>query len=164
MTATQPSLRSMTGFARADGAANGVRWTWELKSVNGKGLDLRFRLPPGYDELEQPVRDRAAKVLSRGSLQATLTMQNAAAQPRLILNEKLLNEVIEAVRRVGDRLGTMPSADSILGVRGVFEVSEDELDEEDRAGLLRHILSTFDQVLGELIEMRARRGAARLGL
>jgi len=160
MTATPPSLRSMTGFARAEGAANGARWTWELKSVNGKGLDVRFRLPPGYDELEQQVRDRAAKVLNRGSVQATLTIQGASAQPTVILNEKLLNEVIETVRRVGARLGTAtPSADAILGIRGVLEVREDETDEEARAALLKDVLTTFDRALNELVEMRAREGA-----
>ena len=150
----------MTGFARAEGAANGARWTWELKSVNGKGLDVRFRLPPGYDELEQQVRDRAAKVLNRGSVQATLTIQGASAQPTVILNEKLLNEVIETVRRVGARLGTAtPSADAILGIRGVLEVREDETDEEARAALLKDVLTTFDRALNELVEMRAREGA-----
>lgn len=154
------TISSMTGYAHSAGARDGLTWQWEVKSVNGKGLDVRFRLPPGYDELEQLVRDRAAKVLARGSVQATLVIQGHTAQPRLILNEGLLNEVIEAVRRVSARLGTStPSAEAILGIRGVLEVSEDEPDEEARAERLRQLLSTFDDALEDLIASRAREGA-----
>lgn len=160
MTANQSSLRSMTGFARAEGAAGGARWTWELKSVNGKTFDIRFRMPPGYDELEQPARERTAKAVTRGNVQATLTMQSEAAAPRVVLNEKLLNEVIDAVRRLSARLGTAtPSADAILGIRGVLEVNESELDEDTRAELFRGVLATFDEALEELVATRAREGA-----
>jgi uncharacterized protein (TIGR00255 family) len=159
MTAPSPSLRSMTGFARADSAANGARWSWELKSVNGKGLDIRFRLPPGYDDLEQPARERATRVLSRGNVQATLTLQSEVTTPRLTLNEAFLDEVLDAVRRLSARLGTAsPSADAVLGIRGVLEVTEDELDETARAELVGHLLASFDRALTELVAMRAREG------
>ena len=161
MTARSPSLRSMTGFARADGADNGAHWTWELKSLNGKGLDIRFRLPPGYDDLEPPARERAARVVSRGNIQATLTLQIDAAVPRLTLNEAFLDDVLEAVRRVSARLGTTePSADAILAIRGILEVSEVEVDEEVRASLVVQLLASFDQALIDLVAMRAREGAA----
>jgi uncharacterized protein (TIGR00255 family) len=150
----------MTGFARAEGAAGNARWTWELKSVNGKTFDIRFRLPPGYDDLEQVARERAAKLVSRGNLQATLNIQSEAVTPRVVLNEKLLNEVIEAVRRVSARLGTAtPSADAILGIRGVLEIGEDELDEDTRAELAARMMTTFDEALKELVQARGREGA-----
>ena len=161
MTAPSPSLRSMTGFARADGADNGARWIWELKSLNGKGLDFRFRLPPGFDDLEPPARARAARVLSRGTIQATLTLQIETTVPRLTLNEPFLDDVLEAVRRVSARLGTVePSADAILAIRGVLEVSEVEVDEEVRASLVGQLLASFDQALIDLVAMRAGEGAA----
>jgi uncharacterized protein YicC (UPF0701 family) len=53
----------MTGFARTDGSGEGHRWTWEVRSVNGKGLDVRLRLPPGFEFVEFPARERIAKAL-----------------------------------------------------------------------------------------------------
>ena len=64
------ALSSMTGFARGHGVSGSYAWAWEIKSVNGKGLDLRLRLPPGWDAIEAPVRAQAAERLSRGSIQA----------------------------------------------------------------------------------------------
>ena len=69
------ALSSMTGFARGHGVAGAYAWAWELKSVNSKGLDLKLRLPPGWDAIEAPVRARAAEVLSRGSVFANLTVE-----------------------------------------------------------------------------------------
>ena len=65
----------MTGFARAEGAADGLTWVWELRSVNGRGLDLRFRLPPGWDALEPPLREAAGKALKRGNVTANLSVK-----------------------------------------------------------------------------------------
>ena len=45
-------LTSMTGFADRAGSADGVAWTWEARSVNGRGLDLRLRLPEGFESLD----------------------------------------------------------------------------------------------------------------
>ncbi|MBN9508828.1 MAG: hypothetical protein J0I21_06860, partial [Alphaproteobacteria bacterium] len=74
-----PDLASMTGFARAAGSADGVAWTWELRSVNGRGLDVRLRLPPGCDAIEPALREAAAKALRRGNVSATLTLQREAS-------------------------------------------------------------------------------------
>ena len=67
-------LYSMTGFSRCDGAVLGQRWTWELRSVNGKGLDVRLRLPPGLDRLEIAARERLTRRLARGNVQGGLTL------------------------------------------------------------------------------------------
>ena len=69
------ALSSMTGFARRHGVSGAYGWAWELKSVNAKGLDLRLRLPPGWDAVEGAVRAQAAKVLARGNVYATLTAE-----------------------------------------------------------------------------------------
>ena len=66
------ALSSMTGFARADGVSGPYAWAWELKSVNAKGLELRLRLPPGWDAVEAPLRARAAEALARGTVHANL--------------------------------------------------------------------------------------------
>ena len=78
------ALSSMTGFARGHGLSGPYAWTWEIKSVNGKGLDLRLRLPPGWDAVEVPVRARVADALARGSVQATLTVERSGAVPTVI--------------------------------------------------------------------------------
>src|SRR6266849_3285671 len=67
------ALSSMTGFARCNGTNGAYAWAWELRSVNGKNLDLRLRLPPGWDAVEAPARARAAEALSRGTIHATLS-------------------------------------------------------------------------------------------
>ena len=69
------SLSSMTGFARAEGRKDANSWTWEIKSVNAKGLDVRSRLPSGFESLEKPLRDRAAKRLKRGNVSVALNLR-----------------------------------------------------------------------------------------
>ena len=77
------ALASMTGFARSDGHHGAVRWTWELRSVNGKGLDLRMRLANGFERLEPIVREKVRAAFARGSITAnlTVTIYNYAMSP-----------------------------------------------------------------------------------
>ena len=71
VSASQPAaLASMTGFARADGSGDNRTWTWEIRAVNGKGLDVRLRLPAGFERLEVPVRERIGKRVVRGNIPA----------------------------------------------------------------------------------------------
>src|ERR1044071_5581124 len=97
-------LASMTGFARSQGSVGGYRWTWELRSVNGKGLDFRLRLPPGFERLDLPARERASKSLIRGNIQSTLVVQRDAAGERLTINEDVLAAVVAAMERISSRL------------------------------------------------------------
>ncbi len=91
------SISGMTGFARAEGEHAGLRWIWELKSVNGRGLDLKLRLPPGFDGLEQPARALAGKTFKRGSVQATLTLaRDAGAPPPVRIDAALLEKLLAA--------------------------------------------------------------------
>ena len=76
------ALLSMTGFARSHGVTGAYSWSWELKSVNAKGLDLRLRLPPGWDAVEGPVRSSAAQALARGNVYGTLTAERKGVAPR----------------------------------------------------------------------------------
>ena len=115
----------MTGFARSDGSLSGTRWAWELRSVNGKGLDIRLRLPPGHDGVEPRARELFAARLSRGNLQATLTVDADSTAQRIKINESVLDEVVRAMERIGGRLQVQPpTLDGILSVRGVVEVNE----------------------------------------
>src|SRR3977135_3774419 len=92
-------LASMTGFARAQGAAGAYAWAWELKSVNAKGLDLRLRLPAGWDAVEIPVRNRAAEVLTRGTVYGTLTAGRQGVAPIVRVNEPGLAAALGTILR-----------------------------------------------------------------
>jgi len=86
-------VSSMTGFASAEGEASGISWVWELKSVNGKSLDLRLRLPPGYDALEARLRSALSGRLRRGNISANLTV-NRVTPPTIRVNREMLDRVI----------------------------------------------------------------------
>ncbi len=86
------NISSMTGFARTEGTADGLTWTWEARSVNGRGLDVRLRLPPGNEALEVPARDAVAKRFSRGNIAVALTIEKQQANGAIRLNETVLAE------------------------------------------------------------------------
>ena len=154
-------LMSMTGFARSAGAGLGYRWTWELRSVNGKGLDIRLRLPPGVDSLEQGVRERLGARLQRGNLQVTLSLQKQESASQLRINEHLLDEVLGLIARIGTRIDAAPaSLDGILAIRGILETVDAEDDPEKAAELLRLLAADFERALDDLVRSREGEGAA----
>ena len=156
-------LHSMTGFARADGAGAVHRWTWEVRSVNGKGLDIRLRLPAGFEHLEVPARERIAAVLARGNVQVALTTQSLPGATRIRVNEDVLAEVLAVMDRLGGRMNVQPpTLDGILSVKGVIETAEAEEDEQVRADLGATILADLDGALVRLIADREREGGAIL--
>jgi uncharacterized protein (TIGR00255 family) len=155
------ALSSMTGFARGHGVSGAYAWAWELKSVNGKGLELRLRLPAGWDALEAPARSRAAEILSRGTIYATLSVTRAGVAPVVRVNEPVLAAVLATMREVGSRINAaQPSLDGILALKGVIEVSEPDESEDERRGAEAAILAGFDQALAGLAEMRRHEGDA----
>jgi uncharacterized protein (TIGR00255 family) len=151
----------MTGFARSDGAGDAYRWTWEIRSVNGKGLDIRLRLPPGFEYLEFAARERVGAKLVRGNVQATLTAHQQPGAGRIRINEEVLAEIIAAMERIGKRLAVQPpTLDGILSVRGVVETADVEPDEETRERLAGMILTDLETALTELVAARRREGRA----
>ena len=155
------ALTSMTGFARAAGAGHGYRWTWELRSVNGKGLDIRLRLPPSFDHLEQPVRERVGKALQRGNLQVGLSLQRETTASALRVNEELLRQVMDLVRRVGSEIDAAPpTLDGLLSIRGILETVDAEDDPAVAEALAADLLVDLDTALAELVVARNREGAA----
>jgi uncharacterized protein (TIGR00255 family) len=154
-------LMSMTGFARRDTAGVAVRATWELRSVNGKGLDVRLRLPPGLERLEIPVRERCAARLARGNIQASLAVQGATAAPRVRINEEVLKSLVAAMEKIGTGIAVQPpTLDGILSIRGVVEIEEAEAGDEAAGETDAEILAALDGALDELIAMRVREGTA----
>lgn len=156
------TLSSMTGFARHDGAHEGWRWTWELKSVNGRGLELRWRLPHGFDNLEQDLRKAAKEKLNRGSVNASLTMHTDAGETRHRINEAALADAIAMVEKVGVKIKCAPPrAEGILSLRGVIEpVDEDAEDEAARKALNIAVLASFVASVEVLAQRRKAEGAS----
>lgn len=155
------AIKSMTGFARADGAAEGWRFAWELRSVNGKGLDVRLRLPPGLDALESAVRERAGKALSRGNVTANLSLNREKSATTARINEDVLAALLDAITRIGARVEARPpSLDGLLGFKGVVELVEEDETPQARAALEAAILAAFDQALGGLVAARQDEGRA----
>ena len=155
------ALSSMTGFARGQGGAGSYAWAWELKSVNSKGLDLKLRLPPGWEAIEPGVRARASEVLSRGSVFANLTVSREGTAPVARINEAALNAVLAALKGLeGKVAGAPPSLDGILALKGVMEVSEAEESEDERSAAEAAVVASFGEALKGLTEMRRTEGQA----
>ena len=93
----------MTGFAHTEGVVDGLAWAWELRSVNGRGLELRFRLPPGLDALEPTLREAAGKQLKRGNVTANLTVKRDE-QPRLAPDPAALEQVLALAIELAARI------------------------------------------------------------
>ena len=155
------TISSMTGFARADGASNGLTWSWEARSVNGRGLDLRLRLPPGYEALEVAVREAIPKRLSRGNLALSLSIERQLANGTVRLNEMVLADVIRAADRVSALSGaSRPDAAQILMIKGVLEIADQAPEDvEARTRRERALLQSLDLTLDKLTEVRRAEGA-----
>ena len=155
------ALSSMTGFARGHGVAGTYAWSWEIKSVNSKGLDLKLRLPPGWDAIEGTVRARASEVLSRGSVFANLTVAREGIAPVARINEPVLNAVLATLKALSGKVDAAPpTLDGILSLKGVIDVSEAEESETERAAAETAAVAGFVQALKGLAEMRRNEGDA----
>jgi uncharacterized protein (TIGR00255 family) len=155
------ALSSMTGFARGHGVSGPYAWAWEIKSVNGKGLDLRLRLPPGWDAIEPGVRARAAETLARGSVQAALTVERSGAAPAVRINTAVLDALLASMRELSRRIeASPPTLDGLLALKGVMEISDTEDSEEDRRSAEAAVTIGFAEAIGALGEMRRHEGAA----
>jgi uncharacterized protein (TIGR00255 family) len=155
------TLSSMTGFARSHGVSGSYAWAWEVKSVNGKGLDLRLRFPSGWDAIEGPVRAQAAGRLARGSLQANLTAERSGAVPVVRINAAVLDAVLVTLKQLAPRIeASPPTLDGLLALKGVMEVGDSEEREEERRNAEAAVAAGFAEALGALAEMRQREGAA----
>ncbi|MDZ7628523.1 MAG: YicC/YloC family endoribonuclease [Parvularculaceae bacterium] len=153
------ALSSMTGFARGDGASGETRWTWELKSVNGRGLEPRFRLPPGLDFLEQDLRKALAARFSRGSFNAFLSLKGAAVEGGLVVNRAALSSALELVEEIRGRIACdPPRAEGILALRGVVDLQSSLDDEDERAALADKLVAGFTETADGLLVSRQREG------
>jgi len=163
----QMTISGMTGFARAEGEHLGQRWVWELRSVNGRNLDLKLRLPSGFDALEPPARAAANAKFKRGSLQATLTLaRDPSAAAPLKIDFALVDRLIDAGEPLV-RGGKVDLArwDGLLAIRGVL-LSEDavETSDEDRTAFEASLVAGFERSLASLAEARNAEGRTLAGI
>lgn len=150
-------LSSMTGFARAAGITGPVQWAWEVRSVNGRGLDVRLRVPNGYDAVGEVARTALQKTLSRGQCQLNLTMTRPEAAPRVRINEALLGQLAAAVARVPRPDGMAPaSLDGLLSIRGVVEADEEP--GADAEALAHDLAEGVVRLVTDLVEARRAEG------
>ena len=148
----------MTGYARAEGALNGIAWAWELRSVNGRTLELRFRLPNGWDSLESGWRDMAGKVLKRGNVTANLTIKRES-QTRLELDPAALEQVLKIATDLHRRIAGSPppSAEALLSLPGVLRQAQaDQQDEKTAAAA--DVQAGFMAALADLVTSRQAEG------
>lgn len=157
-------LQSMTGFARVEGTAGDgqLSWVWEARSVNGKGLDVRFRLPPGSEGLEAAARKAAAAKLSRGNVTLALHLSRTRAADAYVINESLLDQLIQvAARKCAQsdiQLGPLDIG-GLLAVKGVVETADADVDTgAERSARDSELLSGLDMALARLIDARRTEG------
>ncbi|WP_075214381.1 YicC/YloC family endoribonuclease [Mongoliimonas terrestris] len=156
------ALTSMTGFARRDGRLEPWRIAWEIRSVNGRGLDLRFRVPPGFDAVEARARALAGERLARGSVTAGLTVARDGGGRAYQIDTALLDTLIRTAQFYADTPGVAPaSLDGLLNVRGVVEVVEAAAPDDDGLKALADAaLALFEETLADFVEARRQEGAA----
>lgn len=153
----------MTGYARAEGRDTQVNWVWEAKSVNGRGLEIRCRLPSGHDALEVAARETANRKLKRGNVQVSLNVSRIAEAPMVRVNHDLLNQILSLVDGIGASHQNIAPArwDGILSIKGVLEPMEaEDVDAEAvRQSRETAMKATLEDALDQLAAMRLSEGA-----
>ncbi|MQB43595.1 YicC/YloC family endoribonuclease [Rhizobium sp. ICMP 5592] len=154
-------LQSMTGFARREGTSGRSRWTWELRSVNGKGLDARLRLPPGLERLETDVRKLITDRFSRGNLQVGLSVSVDESRVEAVVNQGALATVLALRDQLTGIIDPAPlRLDTLLGIRGIVEFKEAEESEDALTARDADIMAGLKAALADLSEMRGQEGRA----
>ncbi len=162
---SEPQLQSMTGFA-SDEASLSIgetvyRWVWELRSLNGRGLDLRLRLPQAFSTMEANIRKLVSRQFTRGSVSINLTLKNEKQDQALQVDEVALGQAINLINRV--RLETecaLPSAEHILMLPGVMVSGQDEMEAAQQALLEEAIFASLESALQKLQSARRKEGDA----
>ena len=155
------TLKSMTGFARTSGVLQPYRWAWEIKAVNAKGLDLRLRLPSGFDSLEPEARKRLTGQLSRGTCYATLTLQRDVATPEVRVNHAALQALSAAIAAAPRDPSIGPATmDGLLSIRGIVDIIDAPDTEDMLAEAGKAALAGLDAAAAQLLAARSTEGAA----
>ncbi|NKB48553.1 MAG: YicC family protein [Alphaproteobacteria bacterium] len=150
----------MTGFARAAGQDERMSWTWEARSVNGKSLDIRVRVPSGFEAVEKAVRAATSQQLHRGNVSLSLSIDRSGAAPTYRINQSLLDQVFALQGELAGRISAEPpSLEGLLAVRGMLESVEGEEDEVAEAAREKAIIDGGVAAITGLAAARAEEGA-----
>ncbi|MBW7852260.1 MAG: YicC family protein [Rhodospirillales bacterium] len=150
----------MTGFARVQEHDDALVWTWEIKSVNGRGLEVRCKLPPGYDALDLPAREIVANAFKRGNISVNLSIARSADQSAVRVNEALLSDLVALARRARERFPDFapPHLGALFDIKGVIEHGEAEETAEAREARLGAMLDSLRKAVAALAAMREAEG------
>jgi uncharacterized protein (TIGR00255 family) len=155
------TIASMTGFAREAGVTGPYQWAWEIKTVNGRGLEARVRTPPGFDALGEEARSQVLKALTRGQSQITLNLTKSALAPKVRLNREVLESLVAAVSALQLPDHVKPaSLDGLLAVRGVVEIEDEAPAERDDTALHEALRVSFVRLVESLKAARLSEGHA----
>ena len=148
----------MTGFGRAEGSVGGIAWAWEIRSVNGRGLEMRLRMPTGLDYLDAGLRDGAAVTLKRGNVNGTLTIKRED-RPKIAVDPELLAELLRLAGEIAAQIpgAPPPRAESLLALPGVLRAQAPE--EAWSEALLAQVKTGFNAALAGLVAARREEGA-----
>lgn len=148
----------MTGFARAEGSTSGQHWVWEARSVNARSIDVRPRVPSGFDAVEVEARRAVQALFKRGNISLQLSVSRDSTNPPLRVNREMLQQVIDAIRDLDADGIAAPRLDGLLGLRGVIEVVEED-DPQAAAALDQCVREGLTNVLAALAAAREEEGA-----
>jgi len=152
-------LKSMTGFARDDGAVGRYSWFWEVRTVNGRGRDIRIRVPSGHENIEEACRAIVAEFITRGNCNLTLKIERITGNQEIRLNEAALVQVARAVRRTEMFVeAAEPSIDGLLALRGVLEVVEPEHSKEELEELNKAVTDSLRIAMEKVFAAREAEG------
>jgi len=155
------TLQSMTGFARTQGQFEETSWVWEIRSVNGKGLDLRLRIPSGYETLEVKSRSLLANFFARGNIQISLSVNQSSTSSVPHINQEAVSALLDAAKELQQKVGgELPSAAELMTMRGVVELSEKQLDDDQKEKLYAAIFKSLEEAAISLVNMRQSEGQA----
>ncbi len=155
------NVTSMTGFGRAAGSDAGASWTWEIKSVNGRTLDIRLKLPSSLERLETTARKALGQACQRGNIQVSLVFASSAATTGIRINEPLLETLHDQLAALARRRGLPPPAlEALLTIRGVIKTEDGVAEAEDEAVTEARLMTSFDQAVAMLVETRKGEGGA----
>jgi uncharacterized protein (TIGR00255 family) len=159
------SVASMTGFARQAGITGSYQWAWEIKTVNGRGLEIRVRTPSGLDAVGEDARGQIMKALTRGQGQLTLSVGRASSAPRLRVNQDVLHSLLAAVGSLALPPNVQPaSLDGLLAVRGVVELDDDAVDPAQDEALVQALKAAVGPLIEDLKAARRAEGQALAGV
>jgi uncharacterized protein (TIGR00255 family) len=159
------AIKSMTGFAREAGTTGSLSWAWELKSVNGRGLEVRMRVPPGLDVAGEDARRQITAAFSRGQCQLNLTVTRSAGSPKVTVNRQALEALVGvlATLKLPDEVRPA-SLDGLLAVRGVVEIEDEAAEPAAEEALRRDLSTAAGRLVAALAAARAGEGGALQGI